>query len=64
MLSFIRASTGWATTKLDIRSERAATAVEYAILIALITAVLVGAVYFLGRETSTSFRCVDIDRPC
>ena len=37
------------------RDERGASLVEYALLIALIAVVLVGAVTFLGDTTGTSF---------
>ena len=63
MLVWVRATTRWAAARLDVESERAASAVEYAILVALIAAVLVGAVYFLGRNTSATFHCVNVDRP-
>lgn len=57
MLLWVRAMSNWATARLDLENEHAATAVEYAILVALIAGVLVGAVYFLGRETSHSLNC-------
>jgi pilus assembly protein Flp/PilA len=43
--------------RLDIRSERGASAVEYGILVALIAAVVMVAVVFLGKKTSASFSC-------
>jgi pilus assembly protein Flp/PilA len=47
----------WLAARLDIRSERGATAVEYGIMVALIAAVIILAVVFLGERTSTSFSC-------
>ena len=35
--------------------ERAATAVEYALMVALIAAVIIGAVALLGQHTSNAF---------
>lgn len=64
MLFWVRSIRLWATARLNLDGERAATAVEYAILVALIAAVLIGAVYFLGRETSRSFTCPTINRRC
>ena len=40
------------------RSEKGATAVEYGLLVALIAAVIVGVVGFLGTEISTAFQDV------
>ena len=38
-----------------VRSERGASLVEYALLVALIAVVCIGAVTFLGREAADSF---------
>jgi pilus assembly protein Flp/PilA len=43
------------TTRLRIGSERGATAVEYAVMVALIAAVIILAVVFLGRTASSTF---------
>lgn len=43
----------WLRARVD--SERGASLVEYALLVALIAVVCVGAVTFLGRQTSQSF---------
>jgi len=40
-----------------MRSERGATAVEYAVMLAMIAAVIVIAVSFLGRTSSSTFSC-------
>jgi pilus assembly protein Flp/PilA len=39
---------------LRLREQRGATAVEYALMLALIAAVIVGAVTLLGQNTSSS----------
>jgi pilus assembly protein Flp/PilA len=43
--------------RLRIRSDRGASAVEYGIMIALIAAVVIIAVIFLGSQTSRTFSC-------
>lgn len=45
----------WVVARANIRSERGATAVEYAVMVALIAAVIVLAVIFLGRAASSTF---------
>ena len=45
------------TARLRISSERGATAVEYAVMVALIAAVIILAVIFLGRTASSTFSC-------
>ena len=45
------------TARLRIGSERGATAVEYAVMVALIAAVIILAVIFLGRTASSTFSC-------
>jgi len=47
----------WIIARLGINNERGATAVEYGIMVALIAAVIIVAVLFLGRQTSTTFSC-------
>ena len=44
-------------TRLNLKSERGATAVEYGVMVALIAAVIITAVAFLGKETSDTFQC-------
>ncbi len=46
----------WLTSR--IRSERAASLVEYALLVALIAVVCIAAVTFLGRNASDKFNQV------
>jgi len=57
ILSMTRLAGAWVATRLNIKSERGATAVEYGIMVALIAAVIIVAVLFLGRQTSTAFSC-------
>jgi len=45
----------WVSARLDVRNERGATAVEYAVMVALIAAVIVIAVVILGRASSSTF---------
>jgi Flp pilus assembly pilin Flp len=45
------------TRRLNVMSELGATAVEYAVMVALIAAVIILAVIFLGRTASSSFSC-------
>ena len=47
----------WLTARLNVKSERGATAVEYGIMVALIAAVIILAVVFLGQRTSSTFSC-------
>jgi pilus assembly protein Flp/PilA len=47
----------WLTARLNIKSDRGATAVEYAVMVALIAAVIILAVIFLGRTASSTFSC-------
>lgn len=57
MFQLVRGLTTWMVARLDIRSERGASAVEYAVFIAMIAAVIIFAVMFLGRETYKNFQC-------
>jgi pilus assembly protein Flp/PilA len=52
-----RLAAAWLTARLNLRSERGATAVEYGIMVALIAAVIILAVVFLGQRTSETFSC-------
>ena len=45
----------WADLSGRAREERGATAVEYAVMLALIAAVIVSAVAFLGHATNDRF---------
>jgi len=56
-LEMVRCLSSWVVARLDIRNDRGATAVEYGIMVALIAAVVIVAVLFLGRQTSRTFSC-------
>jgi pilus assembly protein Flp/PilA len=64
----VRAIATLFAARLNLRSERAATAVEYAVMVALIAAVIILAVLFLGQETSETFseagNCLAQDGNC
>jgi pilus assembly protein Flp/PilA len=47
----------WLAARLNVKSERGATAVEYGVMVALIAAVIIVAVVFLGNKTSSTFSC-------
>jgi len=55
ILQSTRATAAWFVARLPIKSERGATAVEYAVMVALIAAVIILAVVFLGRTASSTF---------
>jgi Flp pilus assembly pilin Flp len=63
MFQSFRMLAKWTVARFDIRSARGATAVEYAIFVGLIAAVMILAVVFLGRETYKNFQC-PTDRGC
>ena len=47
--------------RLRVEEDFGATAVEYAIMLAFIAAVVVGAVAFLGRQTNSQFQKVSFN---
>jgi pilus assembly protein Flp/PilA len=55
------AATGWLSTRRD--EERGATAVEYGLIVALIAAVVIGSVTFLGSRTQAGFNSVTANLP-
>ena len=55
VLQSAQSAASWLVARLGIKSERGATAVEYAVMVALIAAVIILAVVFLGRTTSSTF---------
>ena len=59
---FLRVYTGvaawWSTLPTRAREERGATAVEYALMLALIAIVIIAAVAFLGHAVSNKFSTV------
>lgn len=48
----------WIVSKLNITSDRGASLVEYALLVALIAVVCIAAVTLLGRNASSKFSSV------
>jgi len=57
ILRMAHLASAWLTARMNLKSERGATAVEYGIMVALIAAVIILAVVFLGQRTSTTFSC-------
>ena len=57
VLSLLGMQRRWLEARLNLKSERGATAVEYGIMVALIAAVIIAAVVFLGQRTSSTFSC-------
>ena len=66
---FLRIYTGVAAWWNDLRSraleEKGATAVEYALMVALIAVVIIAAVAFIGKSASNQFSTVGsaVDNP-
>lgn len=56
-LRLVRSSIGWVVARSKLRSERGASAVEYGLMIGLIAAAVILAVFFLGQRTSYTFSC-------
>jgi pilus assembly protein Flp/PilA len=56
-VQMVRSLASWVVARCGISNERGATAVEYGIMVALIAAVIIIAVLFLGRQTSRTFSC-------
>jgi pilus assembly protein Flp/PilA len=50
--------TWFADLKLRVQDERGATAVEYALMVALIAVVIIGAVAFIGTSANDKFTTV------
>jgi pilus assembly protein Flp/PilA len=57
ILQMAHLASAWLTARMNLKSERGAPAVEYGIMVALIAAVLILAVIFLGQKTSSTFSC-------
>jgi len=59
---FLRVYTGvttwWSDLKIRAEEEKGATAVEYALMVALIAVVIIAAVAFVGRGASNQFHSV------
>ena len=56
---YVRARTWWD----GLGEEDGATAIEYALMLALITAIIAGAVLFLGESTNSRFEEFSFDPP-
>ena len=57
MFQMAHLASTWLTARMNLKNERGATAVEYGIMVALIAAVIILAVIFLGQKTSSTFSC-------
>lgn len=57
LVGFSRTLASWVTARMNLKSERGATAVEYGLMVALIAAVIIIAVAVLGRNTRDAFQC-------
>ena len=57
ILQMAQIASAWLSSRMNLKSERGATAVEYGIMVALIAAVIILAVIFLGQKTSSTFSC-------
>ena len=55
---FTGLQTWWAELTERASEERGATAVEYALMVALIAVVIIAAVAFIGKSASTQFNYV------
>lgn len=53
--TFVRLRLAWAELRGGAREQDGATAVEYALMLALIAVVIVGAVTLLGTSTSSTY---------
>jgi pilus assembly protein Flp/PilA len=56
-IQLFRNTVSFLIARIDLRSERGATAVEYGIMVMLIASVIIVAVLMLGSQTSSSFSC-------
>jgi Flp pilus assembly pilin Flp len=59
-MSFVRAirrCARWTASRLHFSSDAGASAVEYGVMIAMIAAVVLISVLFLGQQTSGTFSC-------
>jgi pilus assembly protein Flp/PilA len=57
VLAMVELTKAWVTSRVNVKSERGATAVEYGLMVALIAAVIIAAVVFLGQQTRDTFDC-------
>jgi pilus assembly protein Flp/PilA len=57
--SYVAVTAWWDGLKVRAQEERGATAVEYALMVALIAVVIIVAVQALGNSASESFQTTD-----
>src|SRR5437867_2942149 len=57
LVRMARQLSAWTVSRMNIRSERGATAVEYGLMVALIAAVIIVAVALLGKNAKDTFNC-------
>ena len=55
---YIGVAAWWSDLRVRAQEERGATAVEYALMVALIAIVIVAAVAFLGKAASNKFSTI------
>jgi pilus assembly protein Flp/PilA len=60
---YVGAQIRWLGLRERLVEERGATAVEYAIMLGFIAAVIVAAVAYLGKTTNSQFEKVTFDPP-
>lgn len=58
MLELARLTASWVLSRLHLKDERAATAVEYGVMVALIAVGIIAAVTFLRDELRSLFNFV------
>jgi pilus assembly protein Flp/PilA len=56
--TYVGIATWWDGLKTRAQEERGATAVEYALMVALIAIVIIAAVAFIGKSASSQFHSV------
>jgi pilus assembly protein Flp/PilA len=56
--TYVKATSWLATAKERLAEERGATAVEYALMVALIAVVIIAAVTILGQNANSTFQTV------
>ena len=60
---YVGAQVRWSGLQTRLVEERGATAVEYAIMLGFIAAIIVAAVAYLGHATNSQFEKVTFDPP-
>ena len=59
MLGSIKTAAAWIPARINMRSQRGASAIEYAVVAAAIAAAVVLAVALLGRATDANIDCTE-----